>query len=322
MEIVKEGIDDILIELYQALIEHGKVSSGTRGEIKEILGVLVTIRNPCARISCSENRGKPFSALGELIWYLSGSNRLDFIQAYIDKYKDDAEKNGTLHGAYGPRLYKMRGKINQLKNVINLLKRHPDSKRAVIQIFNAEDITGNFKEIPCTTTMQFFVRQKRLYLSITMRSNDAYWGLPHDVFCFTMMQEIVARQLGYELGEYYHYVGSMHIYTKYIDQIQSYINEGWQRTSIMPSMPPVDPWPKIKKLIKAEAGVRNGKSMQADNEMKAAYWADLLRLVQVFWASGNDELLNKLKPEFKNKDYRTYLETRRHMKQRLDDNSG
>ncbi len=60
-------------------------------------------------------------------------------------------------------------------------------------------------------------RGSNLHMSVTMRSNDAYMGLPHDVFCFTMLQEMVAKTLGLELGEYYHYVGSMHLYMSDIE---------------------------------------------------------------------------------------------------------
>ena len=71
----------------------------------------------------------------------------------------------------------------------------------MIQLFNAEDISSEHKEVPCTTTMQFFQRDGRLHMAATLRSNDAYKGVPHDVFCFTMLQEMIACQLGVELGD-------------------------------------------------------------------------------------------------------------------------
>ena len=82
----------------------------------------------------------------------------------------------------------MRGTIDQIASVTNLLKQRSTSRRAVIQLFDAEDISSEHKEVPCTTTMQFFQREGRLHMVTTLRSNDAYKGLPHDVFCFTMLQ--------------------------------------------------------------------------------------------------------------------------------------
>lgn len=311
MEIEAESIDDVLMNLYPKLIQIDAHNEGTRGNIYEIIGALIKIENPRARISRSENRGKPFSALGELLWYLSGSDRIEFIGEYIGAYHNEAEPDGRLHGAYGPRINNMRDKINQLENIISLLEERPASKRAVIQIFNAEDLTGNYKEIPCTTTMQFFIRDKKLHLSTTMRSNDAYLGLPHDVFCFTMIQELIARRLGYELGHYYHYAGSMHFYDKHKTAMQNYINEGWQRHEIMPRMPDGNPFLKIETLLRAEEKVRNKEKICASEIMGDDYWADILRLVQAFWASGNEIILDEISNEFKYDAFRNYLDTRR-----------
>ena len=95
MEIEREGIDDVLHDVYTYLQKIGRFNQGSRGGTMELLAVTVRITNPRARISRSEDRGKPFSALGELLWYLSASDSLEFIQPYIDKYKDDAEDDGT-----------------------------------------------------------------------------------------------------------------------------------------------------------------------------------------------------------------------------------
>jgi thymidylate synthase len=112
------------------------------------------------------------------------------------------------------------------ENVIALLQKSPTSRRALIQIFNAEDNATRYKEVPCTTTLQFLLRDDRLHLIATMRSNDAYLGLPHDIFCFTMLQEFVARILKADLGSYRHYVGSMHLYDKDRNGTHRYLGEG------------------------------------------------------------------------------------------------
>jgi thymidylate synthase len=76
MEIEGESLDDVLMSLYQALPSMATRNMCSRGETYEILAVVLRIRNPRARLSRSENRGKPFSALGELLWYLSKRNML------------------------------------------------------------------------------------------------------------------------------------------------------------------------------------------------------------------------------------------------------
>ena len=129
MEIEGESLDGLLVDLYSALTTYGILNEGSRGHTIELLGVTLRLTKPRARLSRSEGRGKPFSALGELLWYLSGSDALSFIEPYVPKYKNDAE-DGIIHGAYGPRLFSMRGRSNQIENVIALLRKSSGSRRA------------------------------------------------------------------------------------------------------------------------------------------------------------------------------------------------
>jgi thymidylate synthase len=124
-----------------------------------------------------------------------------------------------------------------------------------------------------------------------MRSNDAYIGLPHDVFCFTMIQEIVARELNLELGAYKHMVGSLHIYETNVEKARQFLNEGWQSTDeAMPQMPLGDPWPGIKLLLDSERTIRAGD--RYDDSMLDGvdpYWADLIRLLQLHRCRKHDD---------------------------------
>lgn len=314
MYLCGEGIDEILIELYPALLAEGAENVGTRGAMREKLGVALRMTNPRARISRSQDRGKPFSALGELLWYLGGLNTLEFIKEYIPDYAEDAE-GGILVGAYGPRIHAMRGSINQLENVTRLLKEKSTSKRAVIQLYDAADIEVHHKEIPCTTALQFVARDGRLHMSTTMRSNDAYKGLPHDVFCFTMLQEMMATRLELDPGDYIHYATSMHVYDGSIEAMKHYVHEGHQKTVQMPSMPSGDPFSITDGLLRAEGEVRAGKKIRAGDFVREPYWADIVRLLQVFWATKRRDApgfegLDELKAEFHNEVYRTYLDRR------------
>lgn len=315
MEICGDSLDDLLVELYEQLLGTTDRNVGSRGPTLEMLGTALRLTKPRARLSRSENRGKPFSALGELLWYLAGSNTLEFIRPYVRAYEEDAT-DGVIHGAYGPRLLAMRGKVDQLSNVARLLTEKPSSRRAVIQLFDAEDLEADHKEIPCTTTLQFHLRNGHLHMSVTMRSNDAYLGLPHDVFCFTMIQEMMARRLGAELGEYYHYAGSMHIYEEHLQEARAYDKEGHHRIVEMPVMPLGNPFPAIRRILDAESRIRAGEAVVADKEVDEPYWADIIRLIQVFWAAGHGDRLDELKAEFVHSMYRSFVEARRGMMQR------
>lgn len=307
MEIEEKSLDDVLIELYDQLLDSGNENRSTRGMNLEILGVTIRIVRPRNRLSRSENRGKPFSAIGELLWYLSGSNKLEFIYPYIRDYEKDAE-DGVLPGAYGPRLFGSNEfGINQIMNVVGILTRKPSSRRAVIQIFDAKDIDSKHKEIPCTTSLQFHIRKNVLHMSTTMRSNDAYLGLPHDVFCFTMLQEMLACRLGVELGSYMHHVGSMHIYERHFENAKNYIHEGYQSPNEMPIMPSGNPFELVEVLLNAEWLARKGVSFQASEFVGDGYWSDIIRMIQAHWIRVRKGDPRKLKDEFVNKMYLQYL---------------
>lgn len=275
-------LDDVMRSVIEAIRSHGGRIHPSKGSATELTGVLLELTDPRARLSRTETRGKPYSCLGELCWYLAKTNKLDFISYYIPRYKDYAEGD-EVFGAYGPRLFNWRG-LNQLANVTDLLRRKRDSRQAVIQLFDGHDIIGEHGDVPCTCTVQFMLRQDRLHMFLNMRSNDAFLGLPHDIFCFTMIQEIVARTLSVELGSYKHAVGSLHLYDTDAGAAQQFLGEGWQSTQApMPSMPAGDPWSEVTTLLRAEAAIRTTGAFDNDllSEVRP-YWADLIRLLQVF----------------------------------------
>jgi thymidylate synthase len=307
MRVTGRILDDLLWKVFPKLLASTNQINPSRKEARELTGVLLELERPLARPSRSETRGRPFSSLGEFLWYLSRDNRLDFVRYYISVYDDETEDGETIYGGYGRRIFRQRGQ-DQLHNVITLLRTNPTSRRAVIQLFNAEDIERRHKEIPCTCTLQFLVRRDRLHMLTTMRSNDAYLGLPHDIFCFTMVQEVVARTLGVGLGPYKHFVGSLHLYDRDRADAQQYLDEGVQGTVPMPQMPGGDPWPSIQKVLDAEFRIRRGEAVDANAWGVSPYWADLIRLLQVFAAKGNRSKKQALKAQMASSNYATYID--------------
>lgn len=83
MHFQEETIDDLMMSVYSALLASGKANEATKGKTIELLGCNLVLSNPRARISSSESRGKIFSCLGELLWYLSGTGDTEFIKYYI-----------------------------------------------------------------------------------------------------------------------------------------------------------------------------------------------------------------------------------------------
>jgi len=142
MYFTAQSIDDLMRKVLLRLLVGKNHVKPTRGRTAEELGVLLKLRNPRVRLSRTETKGTIFSCLGELLWYLSGTKSVRFISYYISNYSDESEDGKTIYGAYGPRFFRMRRnekRIDQIQNVITLLKKRPTSRRAVVQLFDAED---------------------------------------------------------------------------------------------------------------------------------------------------------------------------------------
>jgi thymidylate synthase len=312
MYISQPTVDDLLHSVIEKLLKSRNCIKPSRGSASELTGVLLEITNPRARLSRTEERGRLFSCLGELLWYLAKTRDVRFISYYVRRYHEESEDGRTIYGGYGPRLFKMKGQ-DQVSNVLHLLRRNPYSRRAVIQLFDATDIGNKHKDIPCTCSMQFMVRHDRLHMITYMRSNDAFHGLPHDVFAFTMLQEIFARSLRVELGSYKHAVGSLHLYDEQRNHAHQYLREGWQSTTPMPEMPAVNPWSSIRRLLIAESALRRGKTIRISDLRLSRYWSDLVRLLQIYqhFRLNESEKIQQLRRTMSERFYDPYIEGKR-----------
>lgn len=168
-------IDDLLLAVIKEIQTHGDHVSPTKGSNRELAGVLLELTNPRARLSRTETKGKLFSCLGKLCWYLAKSDKLAFIEYYIQTYKEFADGD-VIFGGYGPRLFSWKG--DQVQKAIERLRTNPSSRRVVIQLFDANDMAEEHKDVPCTCTLQFMIRNEKLQMLTHMRSNDAFIGLP------------------------------------------------------------------------------------------------------------------------------------------------
>lgn len=313
MYICADSLDDLLAKVYRPLLKRGVRIAPTKGHAREIYGVLFKLSAPRVRLSRTESRGMLFSCLGELLWILAGSNALDFIAHYIPAYRKSSDDQLTIFGAYGTRMFG-QSPNNQLHRVISSLRSKPNSRQAVVQLFDRNDTLEPHSDIPCTCTLQFAIRDKRLHMLTSMRSNDAWLGLPHDVFAFTMIQELVARALGIELGEYRHAVGSLHLYERDASKATRYLDEGWQPRRPMQPMPQGDPWTAVKTLLDFEKIVRTGDSSAADpRDFMEPYWADLATLLTIYKAfktPSNSNEIRRLKRRLHDDAYAMYINKR------------
>ncbi len=189
------------------------------GGCAEVLGWDGYLDDPTKCFAWNPHRRfNPSYAAGELFWYLAGSDSGEFIKHYAPRYERFLEDNGNANGAYGAR-WKEHGGLQRL---VQLLDQDPHTRQAVLSMWGPRDLPSacahDKRDIPCTLSLQFFVRRNALYCVCTMRSNDVWLGLPNDVFAFCQLQCLIAEYLGLKIGWYRHQVGSMHTYHRNVEK--------------------------------------------------------------------------------------------------------
>jgi thymidylate synthase len=180
----------------------------------EVLGASLTLTSPRRRlVDVPPVRIiNPAFAVAEAVWILSGSDD-SWIYLYNERLADYAD-DGKLMGAYGPRLRRWHGIVDQLARVRQQLTDDPGTRRAVIQLFDPEADSGDYKDVPCTLGYRFFLRDGLLHMHTTMRSQDLWLGFCYDIFTATIMQELLAGWLGSGLGNYWLCADSLHLYNR------------------------------------------------------------------------------------------------------------
>jgi thymidylate synthase len=118
-----------------------------------------------------------------------------------------------------------------------------------------------------------------------MRSNDAIWGLPYDVFLFTFLQEMMAIELKVELGSYYHFAGSLHLYERHLGLANRILES--QSTSLHEiEMPPIDRLEDSLVFLAFEEALRRETTTHEITQL-SPYWRELAEVLHVFHASKN-----------------------------------
>jgi thymidylate synthase len=213
-------IDDLWCNTIDALLHAPEVPTRI-GPSKELLGYRAVLANVEQNFLLNPRRKlSPVYACAEVLWYLTCTKSIEMISAYAPQYVKFAE-DGKAHGAYGFRINRTLSESvhqGQLELLIECLKKDNYSRQAVLVIWDKSDlwhaVQKNRKDIPCTLTLQFLIREHKLNLIATIRSNDAWLGLPYDIFAFTCIQRFVASALGIQCGVYVHQAGSEHLYEK------------------------------------------------------------------------------------------------------------
>ena len=181
-----------------------------RGHVTtELLDVTLHIEDPMSIPFDDDKRDLNFTIAALEILQLLGQTPADSMSRRITKKVAAFQDAGISYGNYGTRL---RG---QLTNIVKELREDGDSRRAVATIYDGRADLGQVtSDIPCTLSAQFFIRDAALHTRVSMRSNDAWLGLPYDLTQFCALHCAMAEVLAVAPGRYTHTVGSMHLYER------------------------------------------------------------------------------------------------------------
>ena len=220
---ITNGAMQAYLDLLQHILDHGDAKSDRTGT-----GTLSTFGY---QMRFDLAKGFPLlttkklhlrSILHELLWFLSGDTNIGYLQDNgVAIWDDWADEQGNLGPVYGAQWRSWQGAdgqtIDQISEVIHLIRTNPDSRRLIVSAWNVADVP-RMKLPPCHLLFQFYVARGRLSCQLYQRSADVFLGVPFNIASYALLTHMVAQVTGLELGEFVHTMGDAHLYTNHLEQ--------------------------------------------------------------------------------------------------------
>ena len=162
------------------------------------------------------------SIIYELLWFLRGDTNVLYLQEHgVRIWNEWADENGDLGPVYGHQWrswpdYK-GGTIDQIANVLDQIKHHPDSRRMLVTAWNPAEV-DQMALPPCHCLFQFYVADGKLSLQLYQRSADTFLGVPFNIASYALLLQMMAQVTGLEVGEFIHTTGDTHLYLNHLEQ--------------------------------------------------------------------------------------------------------
>jgi thymidylate synthase len=183
------------------------------------------------------------SIIHELLWFLQGSTNIAYLKENGVRIWDEwADENGNLGPVYG---YQWRNwpksdgtHIDQIAQVVNAIKKTPDSRRLIVSAWNVADV-DRMKLPPCHAFFQFYVADGKLSCQLYQRSADIFLGVPFNIASYALLTMMVAQVCDLQLGDFVHTLGDAHIYTNHMEQVQEQLSRDHRALPLMKINPDV-----------------------------------------------------------------------------------
>ena len=162
----------------------------------------------------------------ELLWFLKGSSNINWLLEHnVHIWDEWADENGDLGPVYGvqwrswpaPTPEDPNRTIDQISNVLDLIKHHPDSRRMIVSAWNPAEVE-KMALPPCHALFQFYVADDKLSCQLYQRSCDMFLGVPFNIASYSLLTMMMAQQAGLKPGEFVWTGGDCHVYDNHVDQ--------------------------------------------------------------------------------------------------------
>ena len=255
------------LDLLHRILEEGKVKTDRTGTgTKSIFGHQMRFNLEDGFPVLTTKKLHLKSIIYELLWFLKGDTNVKYLQEHgVRIWNEWADENGDLGPVYGHQWRSWPdhrgGTIDQIQNVIDLIKHHPDSRRMLVTAWNPADIS-EMALPPCHCLFQFYVADGRLSLQLYQRSADTFLGVPFNIASYALLLQMMAQVTGLKAGDFIHTTGDTHLYLNHIEQAKLQLTRTPRELPQMKLNPDVknlfdfryedfellnyNPWPHIK----------------------------------------------------------------------------
>lgn len=255
------------LDLLHRILEEGKVKTDRTGTgTKSIFGHQMRFNLEDGFPVLTTKKLHLKSIIYELLWFLKGDTNVKYLQEHgVSIWDEWADENGDLGPVYGHQWRSWPdhcgGTIDQIQNVIDLIKHHPDSRRMLVTAWNPADIS-EMALPPCHCLFQFYVADGRLSLQLYQRSADTFLGVPFNIASYALLLQMMAQVTGLKAGDFIHTTGDTHLYLNHIEQAKLQLTRTPRKLPQMKLNPDVtslfdfryedfellnyNPWPHIK----------------------------------------------------------------------------
>jgi len=235
------------LDLLRLVLDEGKFKSDRTGTgTTSVFGAQArfSLRNGFPLLTTKKLHLK--SILHELLWFLRGETNVRSLQeAGVSIWNEWADADGNLGRVYGAQWCDWRTpdgrSINQIDQVIEQIRRNPDSRRLIVSAWNPGEIE-TMKLPPCHLLFQFYVHEGVLSCQLYQRSADLFLGVPFNIASYALLTLMVAQVCGLEPGDFVHTFGDLHLYSNHMEQVKEQLSREPR------PLPTMTPNPAVKNI--------------------------------------------------------------------------